>query len=359
MGELGHESGALDTTARPGRGPLGLSLSLGVSPYHLATREPPAMAALLLGDRVVTLLPEPAAGTEREDVKRAIEDSPHYLRLMEAWRWTAPLWKDGVISGGFDGRTPAAELDGVYRTIGDETALASLRPLVRGADQRRTREPAKALDLLSADVLKGGPDPGINIPIAAALDRFCVREGVVPVRSGQASVVQRAESKLGQRVFAAAVPILMRAGAGRVRRAREELRVELAELRSAVCACAERATRPGAMGAMDADVGAREVVRSAEVFARAFTTWAPDNARGDDENQERVVCGYVSLTGMTMPGDAVLRSSRAAVRAMQGAGVGAGGAGTGAVAEASESGQTPPTMFVLIVREMNVRPEPA
>src|SRR5262245_6199758 len=88
----------------------GRGLNLAVSPYHLAAADPAAMAAVLLADRVTTFMPAPE-GLERRAsggcgkagralVGQAVERSPRLLKLMEALRWTMPLWHEGVIAAG-------------------------------------------------------------------------------------------------------------------------------------------------------------------------------------------------------------------------------------------------------------------
>ena len=81
------------------------------------------MAALVLADRVVTLVPQPAAGVSRADVRAAVRNSPRYLRLMESWRWSSPLWNCGLISSGVDDEECSGELAGVYESIASEDAL--------------------------------------------------------------------------------------------------------------------------------------------------------------------------------------------------------------------------------------------
>lgn len=77
-------------------------MNVVVSPYHLTTREAPAMASLLLAERVVTLLPASLESDSVHAAKRAAERSPWYTRFMETWGWTAPLWDEGVISSRCD-----------------------------------------------------------------------------------------------------------------------------------------------------------------------------------------------------------------------------------------------------------------
>lgn len=330
-----------------------MPLDLALSPYHLATREAPAMLALMLGDRVVTLMPRPTRGQSREGVRETIEAAPRYLRLMESWRWSAPLWRSGVISSAYQGEDASCELEGVYAEIDSSAALTSLRPLVRSAAKRAAESPDQSLDLIAADVLKGGPDPGINIPITAAIDRFAVRHDCCVVRGGVASIAQRAESRLGRRAFAVALPILLRAGGGRLERLRTDLSPALADLRSAILRCVQASLSPDADAAMLQ--AACRVQDAAVAFAAAFSAWAPLGATGDDENSERVVAGYVSVAGMVMPADAALRSSRAALRAMHGFGTGIGPADDDTPDEPITGADRP--LFALVVREMTLTPE--
>jgi hypothetical protein len=322
-------------------------LSIALSPYHLATREPPAMAALVLADRVVTLVPQPATGSSRSDVRNAVKNSPRYLRLMESWRWSSPLWTSGVISSGIDDEEACDQLPGVYESIACEESLAGLRVLTRGARQRAAEDADKALDHVAADLLRGGPDPGINIPIAAALDRFATRHGFCAIRAGATSIAQRAETRLGTKLFSIAMPLLVRAGGGRVQLLRNDLESELGDLRAAAANVVHSDIPMPRPGQIDA------ISDAAETYSSAFRRWAMEWARGDDENAERVTGGYVSITAMLMPADAVLRSSQAAIHALSG-GMARFDSGVGNAGEKAEQ-----PLRVIVVREMSLRPEPA
>lgn len=330
------------------------------------------MLALILGSRVVTLMPHPAQGQSREAVKAAVDAAPRYLRLMESWRWCGPLWQSGVIASGIDGEEVAQELATVYSDIEHAVGLAPLRPLTRSANQRAAESPDKSLDFLAADVLKGGPDPGINIPICAALDRFAVRHHFCVVRAsgsgggspaaaagaggrggGATSLAQRAEARLATRVFSFAMPILMRAGGGRIERLRDDLAKPLNALRAAIDSAIDAAlgSRGGPENADLIRTRADAITLAAAAYAKAFSAWAESGgASGDDENHERVVPGYVSVTGQIMPADAVLRSSRAALHAIQ-------ATGGGGVRDADPMPVPAESLFTLTVREMTVQPE--
>jgi hypothetical protein len=338
-------------------------LALALSPYFLATREVQAVAALVLGSRVVTLMPAPSSGRARSDVRRAVERAPRYLRLMDAWRWSGPLWRSGVISAGIGAEYCSDELEVVLGRIDHDESLASVRGLTRHiAEHRRasSREetaenegdtggvtPDRYLDALAGDLLKGGPDPGINIAITASVDQFALSHGLAVVRSGVDSVAQRAESKLGTRVFSIALPMLTR-GSGRViERLRGELRGELTALRLALGAVCDES-----LGESSRHVGLSSIDKFVSMFSGAFDEWAARNVPGDDEAGERLTVGYLNIAGMTLPADAVLLSGRAAVRSMR---AGAGRMAAGSRGEL-RGGEVEGRLFALVIREMNVRP---
>lgn len=369
-------------------------LPLALSPYHLTTAEPAALAALLIGSRVHTMMPAPFgfAGGERgrAQVKAAVEKSPGYLRLMEAWRWAAPLWEAGVIRSTFaeedrpasdngaaererDRQEVAEEVHRVWARLtlpgpeGEADPLAPLRGIMRPTLYRDERE---YLDRVSADLLKGGPDPGISVCIAAAMDALAVRHGMAAVRAGISgspgsssaaayggpagagggSVWQRAEAALCRRTFAVAVPVLLRASGKRILRARERLRPQLDDLRDAIARAAT-----GAAGAADG------LTEAAAAYTHAFRGAHAEVAEGDDDQGVRVQDGFVSLTGVVMPSDAALRSGLTAVRALGArAGVRGGGSAAGVPPLSPDErldGPAGAMLTALVVKRMNVRPE--
>ncbi len=317
------------------------SLGLAVSPYHLCTREAPVMLAVALGGSVTTLMPEPPSGASREAVGDAVIGAPRYLRLLQSWKWSGPLWSAGVLKRGAGGHACGDLLAETYRELREEDRWASLRA-VTGGPHRYEAGTLGALDALAGDMLRGGPDPGFNIPVTATLDRFASRHGLAVVRGTTASVAQRAELRMGARVAAFGIPVLLRAGGQRVLAMREDLREPLDRLRAAI----SQAAGQGEVGAdRGADRGgADQVGACARAYGAAFEAWAATGAAGDDENGERVTTGYVGVQAMMLPADAALRSGVAAIRAM-GASVDFGG---------GESGQE--RVLALFVRTMNARP---
>jgi hypothetical protein len=326
------------------------TLQVAISPYHLGTREAPAMLGLLLGARAFTILPEPPSGSTREDVHQAAHLAPRFLRLMESWEWCGPLWRAGVLSGHIDSDHAFARLAQVYDQIHASDRLAVLRRLIRRADEL-SDAPFAALDALASDLLRAGPDPGLSIPMTAALDAFALSHGLVVVRSSTVSLVQRAEQHLSQRLCSFGIPMLSRAGGSVLLRAREALARELDELRAALVDVVREsiAPRDGADRSSDRSAS-RRAMEAAGRFAERFNAWALREAAGDDEMNQRIVSGFASVTLVKLPADAALRSGQAAARAVHGT---SGGGGSAAESD-------PPSgtarLFAMIVRELDVKP---
>lgn len=313
-------------------------LVIAVSPYHLTTREAPAMAALLLADSVVTLLPAPPAGRSRADVHRAASKSPRYLRLLDSWRWTMALWNEGVIASEYDEVEISESLQSSYDRIGSDEEYAGLRPLMRHA---AAAKPDQFLDLLAGDILKGGPDPALNIPVSATIDDFAARHGIMVARAAPTSVAQRAESKLGTRVFAIAVPVLLRASARLILRLRDELSEELSALRVAIVEGARDERQEAAHAAL---------ARAAKEYAAAFEEVQSRLEGRDDDEGIRIGTGWVSLTALSLPADVAMRSGLAAARAMNMQGM---PRSNGAVRHAATK---PEQVTVVVIKPLNARP---
>lgn len=280
-------------------------LGLALSPYHLTTREIPALLACLLGDVIVTLLPVDASAAER-----AGTSSPGLAGLMDAWSWSAPLWDTGLIGSRLGEDDPRPEIERVMSEINADPALAPLRPYVRAEEHTDTRP---WLERIASDLMRGGPDPGLCVPMSAAIDRFAARRGIAVVRAAPTSLAQRAEERLGKKVFSVAIPALCEASPERLLETRTHLALELDTLRESFsCAFA------GALGQGQPGAEPRE---AADAYTTAFERDREQLTRTpDDPDDPRIVSAMVSLTGVLLPVDAVLRSSLSAVRRASGRG---------------------------------------
>lgn len=277
-------------------------MNLVVSPYHLTSRELPSMAALLLAERVFTLVPAPASPFDQESVQAAAE-SPHYRRFMESWRWCEELWREGVLNATFAGSAPVGDVMESCAIIDRHESYTDLRTLMRPTLFDSEHE---YLTALSIDLLRAGPDPGISIPIAAGLDRFAARHRLIVARPEPVSLVQRLESRTAQRKLAIAIPVLSQADAQTVLMAREELETELAELRGAIAL------------ALSGD--SSQLMPTAEEYTRAFATARDELVRPRDRDAERTIDAFVSIWFSEHACDAALRASVDAARSLTTAG---------------------------------------
>ncbi len=280
-----------------------------VSPYHVTTREPPAMASLLLADEVVTLLPVPAGARDALQAQASAGASHSYLEMMRTWAWAAPLWKAGVISGDLDSDSPLVDVREITRRIADDPECAPLHSILR---PELFEHEAAYLAALGADILKSGPDPAINVPIAAGLDRFAIRHHLLVARSTPTSYVQHAEQRLARPLASIAIPVLIQASAERLMLAREVIEDALEPLRHELAGLADTSR-----------VNNVSLNSAAEAYARAFADLRPELLDDSREDDVRPVECTVVLTLEALPFDAVVRSSLAAMRHLVGAPTGA------------------------------------
>ncbi len=304
-------------------------MHLALSPYFLTTREPPAMAALLLADAVVTMMPTPGSH-DRRAVADAVSIAPRYLDLLESWRWSVALWNAGVVTPLWRGCDAADDIREQFNRIADDDALADLRPFMHYGlfESEQTY-----LDMVARDVLRGGPDPGISVPVAAGMDAFAGRHGLMVARSAPSSLAQKVESGLAKNLVAIAVPVLTQASAEAILEARDILEPELADLRASLVEASA-----GAAPADLAPAAAAYSDRFNEVFDHVATIAG--------EEDIRVMRGVATLTLQRLPSDAVLRSSLLAARSVQ-----AGPTRRAERRTTSAPAQTPPTSSALLAPE--------
>ncbi len=312
-------------------------LTVAINPYHLTLRELPAMAGLLLADRTVTVLPTPHTGDDRDDIKRAMFACPRYTRLLDTWRWASTLWRDGTISSLFDGQDAMTDVHGAMADMAASPACKPLHPFLH---KELLKKPVEMLDRLSADMLKGGPDPGFCMPIAQGLDRFAARHSLVVTRAGRdaasgksaasagggtASLVQRAEEMLGVTVFSVAVPVLASASGRTIDDLRADLEAELRPLREAIAKVATEATMrfaaatvgevaDGVKAAAEAQAAQRRIRDAAAVYSQAFEDVIGGVLNHDDDRGIRITAATCRMVCRVLPADAVVRSSVAALR---------------------------------------------
>ena len=282
-----------------------------VSPYHFTTREAPVMAAVLLADRVYTLLPSPQ-GADSGSARMAADRVPEYLDMMRSWRWSQPLWEAGVVLPSVDElASPAAEMASAWKRLTTDPACAALGPLMR-LDLFGSED--DYLQAVARDVLRAGPDPGVSVPVMLGLDRYAARHALTVVRPEPSSVVQKAEQRLSVRRdrLALVVPVLLQADADSIVIARDMLEPELEALRAAMDAvvgalqaCPERAPGPG----LEREAWCARAREAAARYAEAFDQHLPEIAACQDDDAPALMRGLVSVTLSTLPVDVVLHAS--------------------------------------------------
>lgn len=284
-----------------------------VSPYHLTSRQAPAMAALLLGDPIVTMLPAPAGEVSQARLSSAVSAAPRYMRFMESWKWSRAAWESGIITSLHNGFDIADDVRATWSDIASDHTLAELRPFMR---TDLFDDEHHYIDAVAGDLLKGGPDPAISVPVSAGLDRFAATHGLVVARSHAVSVAQKAELALASTGFAVAIPVLLQAGGERIIYARELLADVLADLRDAFSmewhSLVESPASPGSPR-RPASPRLRDAARA---YAQAFEDNEKDLLAEQSDDEPRVIIGTVMLEAQILPADAVLASSCAAVRKM-------------------------------------------
>lgn len=265
-------------------------MNWAISPYDLTARTPTAFAALLLAERCITLFPSPASSPTREAFDHAARAVPGFRDLVETWAWTTPLWDDGLIAASVGGHQVPEQVRSVLAVVESDPALAALRNLV---SWKLLADEDAFLEVLAIDLLRGGVDPGVTVPLAVGLDLFAARHALVVARSAPKSVVERAEQRDAQPVSVCVIPLVVQAHADRVIEARSLLAQELDDLRAAL-------------------VTGTGVKEASHAYTRAFELEREQLLRCDDPDDPPAMEVQAAVSVVELPGDASLRASAAA-----------------------------------------------
>lgn len=271
------------------------------------------MAALLLAERVVTFIPSPLSGSDPESLGRAVTMSPGYLRFMDSWRWSMPLWDSGVVCSAFRNVDPSGDIHHIFGALANDDRLTPLRALMH---EDLFDDEKRYLDAVSLDLLKGGPDPGVSLPMNAALDRFACRNSLMVMRAHATSVAQRAEEKLSKRLVTIAIPGVVQADARRLMIYRKELEEPLADLRGAISGIARDLYRDTAES-LDREALA-ELEHAARAYSMEFDALREDMASDARDDEVRLIDATMTISILAAPVDAVLRSGLTAMRVLTG-----------------------------------------
>lgn len=275
-------------------------MRIAVSPYHLTTRELPAMVALQLGSSAVTFMPGVMAGVVGDSepspsrFERLARSSARYARVVESWGWSMPLWDAGVIESGLPDDDASFDMRAAWERCARDDRYAPLRPFLKG---HLLDDPSRWIEAAAADVLKGGPDPAITVPLTAGLDRFAARHRLVVARPRPCSVAQRAEASLARPVCGLVLPMLVQASADRLLLARELLDEYAAPIREALSnAAVGREQSP-------------ELRAAAREYEAGFAEIEAELRADQTRDEVRVITAPVSISLAILPSDAALKSS--------------------------------------------------
>jgi len=278
-----------------------------VSPYDLSERSHGAMAALMLCERCVTFLPVRAEEISEAGIERAAARSPRFGRLLDHWKWSMELWHDGVLSAAagpsLDGaRSLYEEVMAVRTRIEDEKGFAPLKPLVRAKGDEEFLEAA------SHDLMWGGGNPAVSVPVMAGLERFAAASGLWLFQSPASSIIGQLERRMGRALFSTTAPFPTGASGEAILTARELLETELNDLRSAMDESLAM-VRAGAT-ADDVRTFGREVIEpAATAYERAFAANADEFMWGEGGRRATV---QLRLTCTQLPPETTLAAAAGA-----------------------------------------------
>ncbi|MCA9294656.1 MAG: hypothetical protein KDA20_12675, partial [Phycisphaerales bacterium] len=160
-----------------------------LNPYDLHARSEAASAALLLAPAVVTLRPAPLEGTGADALRAAAEDAPAFGELVRAWAWSGPLWRGGVLRGTWDGEEPIEDVQRAAREIAGGGG-----PLAEVVGASPFEDTRAYLQAMCQDLMRGGRDPGVAVPVAVGLESFAGRHGLAIVRGQGKSLAAKFEA---------------------------------------------------------------------------------------------------------------------------------------------------------------------
>lgn len=283
-----------------------------VSPYEFHARSVGVYAALTLARRVLTALPTDGAG---DTSALRPDDLPRTIATAEAWSWSGSLWREGVLTPAFDGAGPLDDVGGVCDEIEAIDAWAPIRPMIapRLFDDTRAR-----LEAISRDLIHGGVNPGVSIPVSCGVARFASRTGALMFRSPASSTVMKLEARSTTIGARCAVPVLDGVDARTLLTLRSTLEATLEPLRDAMD---ETVATLRSAGVTEDDLRGveREVLMpAADAYAEEFEAHRRVLCeRADDEGSRYRVRSLTLGFGASDP-DGVLRASVLAAQSMRG-----------------------------------------
>lgn len=244
---------------------------LTLSPYEIERSSEAACAALLLcADEagVLVMNPGPFEPRGAEAARDLALRAPTFGRLLDRWRWTGAPWRSGLLRSAGTGRALADAIERSRAELHADPALAPLRGLL---SHDATDDEARFVEAVSLDLIRGGADPAISLPLVNAAERLAI-ESESAIACGEASGMIWRPRLTGSEALSLSIPIIVGADGEDLMRWRAALDEPLASLRAAL---------HDAMGAIRAGAlnGERTSARlAAESYAHAFRRITRDHA---------------------------------------------------------------------------------
>lgn len=161
-----------------------------INPYDLHARSDAVAAALLLAPSVVTLRPAPLEGSSAAQLHTAAADTPAFAELVRAWAWSGPLWRAGVLRSDWRGDEPLPDIQQAAREI-----AVGGGPLADVVGASPFEDTHAYLQAVCRDILRGGRDPGVAVPVASGIEAFAGRHGLAIFRGQATSIAAKFEAR--------------------------------------------------------------------------------------------------------------------------------------------------------------------
>lgn len=240
-------------------------MRLLLSPYEIDASSLAAAAAVLLGDDeggVLTVQPSPFEGATADAARVLAMRAPSFGRLLETWRWTGPLWRGGLLRAAGTGRALAEMvLQSRAEMIADPMLASARGVLLTDAID----DEAAFIEALSRDLIRGGSDPAISLPLVAVAERLAADSEASLVCGDAAGLIWKARVGSGV-AFSFAMPVPAGASGREILAWRESLASPLAALRVSLREAVMRARIGPPNG------HATAVRLAADAYAGAFRT---------------------------------------------------------------------------------------
>lgn len=320
------------------------TLSMVLSPYELSTRSGAAMAAFLLADGpgaggITTLLPGPFGDATPARAREAAAATPQYQRLIDAWRWTGPLWRSSLLRPGDGDASPLDEARLLCRRVEADPELEPLRSLLSA---ELLADEAAYLEAVSRDLLRGGGDPAISVPVEAGMAMYAARRGVPFVRAQSAGATRRVSATATSAPrLRVTMQVPTRGEGDELLVIREAMASSLAPVRGAL-----RTALASMVEGVPDRAAADDAARAADAFACEFGGAISRGGALSRGGLDATLLqpAMVTITASRGPADADLRSAARALRTLRGM------PPTRAIADAASTALAPAPVLTLTVR---------